>query len=297
MRWLMVFIIPMPLTDTHAHLDFPDFENDLDAVIQRALQAGVHRIITIGTSFDGSRRAIALADRFPNVFAAIGVHPNNAAQAPEDVIDPLRELARHPKVVAVGECGLDYHRLPSSRMHESAVATPAFGNETQADVAASLADGAEKQRQAIVFSQQLDLAIELGLNVIVHERDAWDDTLRIISRYTGQLRAVFHCFGRGLEQAQEIFDLGHLVSFTGITTFKNASALQACAAAVPSGQFMVETDCPFLAPAPHRGKRCEPEHVSHTAAHIASLRGESLDQLAAATEETADKFFRFPSGQ
>jgi TatD DNase family protein len=285
------------LTDTHAHLDFPDFEKDIEVVVRRAGEAGVHRIITIGTTLDGSQRAIALAERFPQVFAAVGIHPNNASQAPEDVIGPLRQLARHPKVAALGECGLDYHRLPSSRMHEAAVATPALGNETQADLAAALADGAEKERQAIVFAQQLDLAAELGLNVIVHERDAWDDTLRIISRYTGQFRAVFHCFGRGIEHAEQIFALGHIVSFTGIVTFKNAATLQACAAAVKRGQFMVETDCPFLAPAPHRGKRCEPAHVHHTAAALAALRGETPEEVAEATEETANHFFRFPGSQ
>jgi TatD DNase family protein len=283
------------LTDTHAHLDFPDFATDFDALLSRAAASGIHRLITIGTSLEGSRRAIALAERYPQVFAVVGFHPGNAAEAPEDVITPLRVLAQHPRVVAIGECGLDYHRLPSSRMHEAAVATQAFGNETPVNVDAAIADGAEKERQAAIFMQQLDLAVELGLNVVIHERDAWDDTLRILGRVTGQLRAVFHCFGKGPDHARQVLDLGHLVSFTGIVTFKNAGPVKETVASVPPGTFMVETDCPYLAPVPYRGKRCEPAHVRSTAETVAALRGVPLESLAAETEATANGFFRFPA--
>jgi TatD DNase family protein len=282
------------LTDTHAHLDFPDFAADLDAVLARADAAGVKRIITIGTTLEGSRRALDLAERFPQVWAAVGVHPGNASEAPDDVQTPLRELARHPKVVALGECGLDYHRLPSSRTHESAVATQALGNETDADVEASIRDGACKSKQASVFQQQLELAEQLGLSVVVHERDAWADTLELLEPYTGKLRAVFHCFGKSPEHAREVIARGHLVSFTGITTFKNAGPVKDTAATIPAGAFMVETDCPYLAPVPYRGKRCEPAHVRATAEHLAALRGVSLEIIAAETEATANKFFRFP---
>lgn len=284
------------LTDTHAHLDFPDFAAELDAVLARAEAAGVRRIITIGTTLEGSRRALALAEKYSQVWAAVGVHPGNADEAPDDVQTPLRELAKHPKVVALGECGMDYHRLPSSRTHEAAIATQALGNETETDVEASIRDGAYKSKQASVFQQQLDLAAELGLNVVVHERDAWADTLDLLSPYTGKLRAVFHCFGKSPVHAQEVLDRGHLVSFTGIVTFKNAGAVKETVAAIPAGRFMVETDCPFLAPVPFRGKRCEPAHVRNVAEEVARLRGATLDQVAAETEATADGFFRFRIG-
>lgn len=281
------------LTDSHAHLDFPDFSSELDAVLARADAAGVKRIITIGTSLEGSRRALDLAERYAHVFAAVGVHPGNADEAPEDFITPLRELAKHPKVVALGECGLDYHRLPSSRMHEAAVATQALGNETTADVEASVLDGAYKARQAEVFQQQLDLAVELGLNLVIHERDAWIDTLDLLAPYTGKLRGVFHCFGKSPEHAKEVLGRGHLVSFTGIITFKNAGPVKDTVAAIPAGAFMVETDCPYLAPVPYRGKRCEPAYVRNVAEEIARLRGCTLEQVAAETEATANNFFRF----
>jgi len=181
-------------------------------------------------------------------------------------------------------------------MHEAAVATPALGNETGADVDAAIRDGAVKSQQAIVFQQQLELAAELDLPVIVHERDAWDDTLALLAPFTGNVRAVFHCFGKSLEHAQQVLAMGHLVSFTGIVTFKNAREVQATAGQLPSGSFMVETDCPFLAPVPHRGKRCEPAHTRDVALQIARLRGVTLDQLGAETTETAHEFFRFPCG-
>jgi len=281
------------LTDTHAHLDFPEFEQDLQEVLARAAAAGVTRIITIGTSIESSQRAVALAEQHPNVFAAIGVHPNSAGEVESDFIVKLRELAENPRVVAIGETGLDYHRLPSRSMHQAAVATAALGNETQADLEAAVADGVVKKTQAEVFERQLDLAAELGLNVILHERDAWPDTVEILRPYAGRVRGVFHCWGKSIGPAQEALAVGHLVSFTGIVTFKNAPHVQDSAAQLPSGSFMVETDCPFLAPVPHRGKRCEPAYTREVAAKIAELRGVSLEQIAAETTAAADGFFRF----
>jgi len=279
------------LIDTHAHLDFPDFADDLDAVLAQAEAAGVTRIISIGTSVESSRRAVALAEKYPQVFAVIGVHPNSATESGDDFVSELRTLAQSPRVVAIGETGLDYYRLPSAeRAPESLVA---LGNETPGDIDAALADGAAKSTQAAVFEQQLDLAVELGLNVVVHERNAWDDTLAILRPYSGRLRAVFHCFGKSPALAAELFDLGHLVSFTGIVTFKNAADAQATATGIPGDKFMVETDCPFLAPVPFRGKRCEPAHTRQVAEHIAQLRGESIEALAARTSATAEAFFRF----
>jgi TatD DNase family protein len=283
------------LIDTHAHLDYPDFEVDFKDVLNRADAAGVKRIISIGTSIESSRRAVLLTGNFPNVFAVIGVHPSYVEEAEEDVITPLRELAAHPRVVAIGETGLDYHRLPSTENKTAQRAL--FGSvstEEPASVEGSIADGAYKNAQAALFQQQLDLAAELGLNVVIHQRAAWDDTLAILKEYTGKLRAVFHCFGETFERAQEVISLGHMVSFTGIVTFKNAPLVHECAARLSSEQFMVETDCPYLAPAPFRGKRCEPAHTRLVAEKIAALRGETLEMVAENTTRNALGFFRFP---
>ncbi len=283
------------LTDTHAHLDFPDFADDLDAVLARATVAGVSRILSIGTSVESSRRAVALAEKYPQVFAVVGVHPNSADEAAPGFIDDLRALAQNPRVVAIGETGLDYHRLPSSG--EKRIALDVIGDESPSDIDAAIRDGAVKSVQAIVFEQQLDLAAELGLNVVIHERDAWEDTVAILQNFTGKVRGVFHCFGKSPTHAEEILALGHLVSFTGIVTFKNARDAQETARTLPRDAFMVETDCPFLAPVPFRGKRAEPAHTRATAEFIAGLRGETLATLAASTTATADAFFRFPAGR
>ena len=284
------------LIDTHAHLDYPDFAPDFDDVLRRANEAGVTRIITIGTSVESSRRAIALAEKYPNVYAVIGVHPTTADESGEDVITPLRELAKSPRVVAIGETGLDYHRLPSielAKQRKAQVFAKALQSSTEEQIEADIHDGAYKSKQASLFEQQLDLAAELGLNVVIHQRDAWEDTLEIIRPYSGKLRGVFHCFGGSLEQANEVLDLDHLVSFTGIVTFKNGTAVREVAAQIPSWKFMVETDCPYLAPVPFRGKRCEPAHTRLVADSIAAARGINVEELASATTETAENFFRF----
>jgi len=284
------------LVETHAHLDYPDFANDFDDVLRRATEAGVTRIITIGTSVESSRRAIDLAEKHSNIFAVIGVHPTYAEESGEDVITPLRELAENPRVVAIGETGLDYHHLPSieaAKEKKVQVFARVLQGETEEEIEASIQDGAYKSRQASLFQQQLDLALELGLNLVIHQRDAWDDTLEIMRPYSGKLRGVFHCFGGSLEQANEVVDLGHLVSFTGIVTFKNGASVREVAARIPLWKFMVETDCPYLAPVPFRGKRCEPAHTRIVAETIAAARGISLDDVAAMTTQTAQEFFRF----
>jgi TatD DNase family protein len=286
----------MILIETHAHLDYPDFASDLDDVLRRATEAGVTRIITIGTSVESSRRAIDLAEKYSNVYAVIGVHPTYAEEAEEDVITPLRELAKSRRVVGIGETGLDYHHLPSveaAKEKNVQVFARAFQGEIEEEIEANIQDGAYKSRQVSLFEQQLDLAVELGLNVVIHQRDAWEDTLKILKPYTGKLRGVFHCFGGTLEQASEVLDLGHLVSFTGIVTFKNGASVREVAAQVPLDKFMVETDCPYLAPVPFRGKRCEPAHTRIVAETIAGARGVPLQEIAEATTETAENFFRF----
>ena len=257
------------LIDTHAHLTFPDFANDLDGLLARAAEAGVTRVVTIGTSVESSRRAVALAEKHANVFAVVGIHPDNAMEAAPGFIADIRALAQSPRVVAIGETGLDYFRRTPERV------------------------AAEKATQAAVFTQQLELAAELGLNVVIHERESWDDTLAILAPFAGRLRAQFHCFGKSLAHAETVIAHGHVVSFTGIVTFKNAAIVQDTAARLPAGTFMVETDCPYLAPVPFRGKRCEPAHTRATAEHIAQLRAQPIAALAAETTVTAENFFRF----
>ena len=284
------------LIETHAHLDYPEFAPDFEDVLRRATQADVTRIITIGTSVESSRRAVALAEKYPNVFAVIGVHPTYAHEAEEeDVVTPLRELAKNPRVVAIGEIGLDYHHLPSVEVkkRKDVQVFNALQSETEGQLEASIEDGAYKSRQAELFEQLVDLAVELRFNVVIHQRDAWDDTLEILHNYGRQVSGVFHCFGGSLGQANEVFDLGHLISFTGIVTFKNGAAVREVAARVPLDRFMVETDCPYLAPVPFRGKRCEPAHTRLVAESIAAARGISLEEVARETTATAEEFFAF----
>lgn len=259
------------LIDSHAHLDFPEFEGQIDAVLQRAAQAGVTRIVTIGTSLASSQRAVEIAEAHPEVYAAVGIHPGSAHESAPGDLPALRELARHPRVVAVGETGLDYYRL------------------------SGVDDDAIKAVQAMVFRGQLELAAERGLNVIIHQRgDCLADTRALLDLYQGRLRAVFHCFGGTPEIAASLAAQGHLVSFTGIVTFKNGQPMQACAAAVPDGAYMIETDSPYLAPVPFRGQTCEPAYTRQTAEKIAALRGQPLERIAATTTAAAEAFFRLP---
>jgi TatD DNase family protein len=259
------------LIDTHAHLDYTDYDPDRAEVIARATAAAVTEIISIGTRLDSSARAVELAENFPNIWATVGLHPCDVDSAPEDAIKRLYEMAQSRRVVAVGEIGLDYHHLPE--------------DPEAAD--------ANKSLQASLFRRQLEMTARLGLNAVIHQRDSWDDTLLILGEYTGRVRGVFHCFGGTLEQAKEVIAMGHLVSFTGIVTFKNARQVQATAQDIAADQFMVETDCPYLAPTPDRGKRCEPAHTRRVAEQIAALRGTSFEAIAARTTETARGFFRF----
>jgi TatD DNase family protein len=261
--------------DTHAHLDYPDYAQDLPEVIARAQAVGIAKIICIGTSLDSSERAIRLAEKFPNVFAAVGWHPTEAEKAPKDLRPALREFAKHPKVVAIGETGLDYHHLPNEK--------PEF---TAAD------DTRYKQQQAEIFQQQLEVAAEFGLNCVIHQRDSFDDTLAQLKVFAGKTRGVFHCFGESVERMNKVFEIGSLVSFTGIVTFKNSQNVRDAVAAAPLDKFMLETDCPYLAPVPFRGKRCEPAHVREISETVARIKNCPPEQLSAATCKTAAEFFR-----
>lgn len=283
------------LIDTHSHLDFPDFDADRPEIIQRALDAGVTRLISIGTTLESSRAALALADAYPQVYATVGIHPSEAKKESNSAIEELAQLARNPKVVAIGECGLDYHRLPSQSSTPFASSASVTGTIHLGGEELLLADADEKNCQAIFFQQQLDLAAQLRLNVVIHQRDSWEDTITTLKPYTGRLQAVFHCFSGSLSQAQQLIDMGHSVSFTGIVTFKNAKELHSCVQKIPAGSFFLETDCPYLSPEPHRGKRCEPAYTRWVAEKVASLRGQSLKEIARETTLAAEKFFRLPS--
>lgn len=282
------------LTDTHAHLDFPEFDGQVDAVIARAREEGVGRIVTVGIDRESCRKSLSIAEKHDHVYAVVGLHPCNVLdQGAMGFLEELPALARHPKVVAIGETGMDYHHLPSRRLagrKEESVFT-ALQSGTAESMQAGIADGAMKTAQAEAFKAQLDLAVEFGLNVVIHQREAWDDTLDLLRPYTGKLRAVFHCFGGSPEAAAEIAEMGHIVSFTGIVTFKNATLVQETAKVVASNGYMVETDCPYLAPVPFRGKTCEPAHAKFTAEKIAGLRGESIEKVVSDTAFTAEGFF------
>jgi TatD DNase family protein len=267
--------------DTHAHLDYDDYKADFADVLARAQAAGITKIIAIATDLDSSRRALALAEQHPMIYAAVGWHPSNAHEAPADIRPTLRELARHPKAVAIGECGLDYYRLPSAE---------AGGASVSASRATEL-DAAYKQKQADIFAQQLEIAVETGLNCIIHQRSSFDDLFAQIQPFAAKTRGVFHCFGESVERLEKILALGWLVSYTGIVTFKNGQNIRDAVAATPLDKFMLETDCPYLAPVPYRGKRCEPAYVKEIAETVAQVKLCSLDELSAATCRTAQEFF------
>ena len=260
--------------DTHAHLDFPDFSDELPEVIRRAADAGISRIVTIGTDFDSSQRAIEIANRFDSVFAAVGWHPNDCMDAPEDIRIQLECLAKNSKVSAIGEIGIDHYRLPSSR----------GGSETD--------DSKFKAKQVQLFRQQLEVAAELGLNVVIHQRAAFEPCLEVFEPFANHIRGVFHCFVDNPEAAKRVLDLGSIVSFTGVCTFKNASEVRETLASVPIHNLMLETDAPFLAPIPFRGKRCEPAYVREISEVVGSTLDVSLEALSEATCKVAKSFFK-----
>ena len=260
--------------DTHAHLDFPDFREEVEEVVQRAADAGISRIVTIGTELESSRRAIDLAKRFDGVFAAVGWHPNDCLSAPDDVRGELEGLAKAPKVVAIGEIGIDHYRLPSTR-GGSAIDDEVF-----------------KSRQVLLFQQQLEVAAKLGLNVVVHQRASFEACIEVFEPFADRVRGVFHCFVNDPAAARRVIDLGSLVSFTGVCTFKNAGDVRELLASVPLDKLMLETDAPFLAPVPYRGKRCEPAYVREISQVASKTRGIGLEELAEVTGATARDFFK-----
>lgn len=260
--------------DTHAHLDFPDFANDVPQLVEHAQAAGITRIISIGTDLESSARAIVLSERFDCVYAVAGWHPNDALAAPDDIRPQLRELAKHPKVVAIGETGMDYYRMPSHKEGGTVEQDEIF-----------------KRKQAQIFQQQLEVAAEVGLNCVIHQRSAFADTVALMEPFVGRVRGQFHCFVDGVAEMQRVLAMGSVVSFTGIFTFKNGQNIRDTCAATPLGKFMLETDSPFLAPIPYRGKRCEPAYVKELSEAVVQVKGCSLEELSMATCATAREFF------
>lgn len=260
--------------DTHTHLGSHKFEEDLPAVLDRARAAGVTRMMAPATDLPNARKLLAIAEKEPDVRVAVGIHPCDVdSVSGEAWINELRDLARHPKVAAIGEIGLDYFHAPPEGFD---------------------LDG-WKLHQARCLHLQLELAAELGLNVVLHNRESWEDLTAIVMPYSGRLRGVFHCYTGTLEQAQPLLDAGHLISFTGIVTFKNPGPAGETVRQVPAGHYMLETDAPYLAPVPYRGKRCEPAYVADTARAVAALRGQTAEEVAGDTSVTALNFFKgFP---
>jgi TatD DNase family protein len=260
------------IIDSHCHLDFPDFASDLDRVVERARAAGVERMITIGTRVSKAAGVAAIAEKYEDVFFTVGTHPHEAAGEGAEDLAAVREFASHPKCVGIGEAGLDYHY-----------------NNAPRDVA---------QR---VFRGQIALARELDLPVVIHTRDADDDTAAILAQEMGwgRFRAVLHCFTGSRELAEAALGLGLFISFSGVVTFKKSEGLRAIARDVPLDRILVETDAPYLAPAPHRGGRNEPAFVIDTARVVAEARGLDLEELAKATRaNTHDVFHKLtPAGE
>ena len=252
------------LIDTHCHLDFPDFEAERDAIIERAREAGVTQMVTISTRvkrFDG---VLSIAEKYPNVFCSVGTHPHNADEELDVTTDDLVRLSAHPKVVAIGEAGLDYFY-----------------------------DNAPRDAQAEGLRRHIAAARATGLPLVIHSRSADDDMAAILTEETGKGAFPFllHCFSSGPELARVGVELGGYISFSGILTFPKSEELREIAKTVPHDRLIVETDAPYLAPKPFRGKRNEPAYVAHTAEVLAQTIGVSRDEIAAITTENAFRIF------
>jgi len=254
------------LIDSHAHIQGKEYTGDTAAVIQRAGEAGVEQIIVVGGAGDMSSNtaAVALAESCANLYATVGMHPHDAKDVGEEELRELKKLAAHPKVVAVGETGLDYFYNHSPR---------------------------EVQRR--VFAQFIRLAGETGLPLVVHERDAASETVKLLrNEGAGKIRGVIHCFTGDYDAARNYLDLGFYLSFTGIITFKNAEPLREVARKVPLDRMFVETDSPYLTPVPHRGKRNEPAYVRLIAETVATVKGITLEEVAHTTTRNVRQLFR-----
>lgn len=252
------------LIDTHCHLDFPDFEAERDAIVERARAAGVSQMITISTRVKKFETILAIAERYPNVFCSVGTHPHNADEELDIETEDLVRLSRHPKVVAIGEAGLDYFY-----------------------------DNAPREAQMTGLRRHIAAARQTGLPLVIHSRSADDDMAAVLTEETGKgvFPFLLHCFSSGPDLARIGVSLGGYVSFSGILTFPKSEELRAIAKTVPRERMLVETDAPYLAPKPFRGKRNEPAYVAHTAAVLADTIGVSAEEIAAITTENSFRVF------
>ena len=250
------------LFDTHAHYDADWFDADRHEVLAALPENGVSLVVNPGCDLVTSRAAVEFAEKYPHVYAAVGYHPENCAPYVEEHLDQLRQMARHPRVVAIGEIGLDYY----------------------------WEENPPKAFQQQVFRAQMALAEELDLPVIVHDREAHADCLAIVKEFP-KVRGVFHCYSGSVELAKELVKLGWMLSFTGVLTYKNARKSVEVAQAVPLERLMIETDSPYMAPVPHRGKRCDSALVRHVCEKLAEIKGISFEECAAVTKENGKRFF------
>ena len=259
----------MTLVDSHCHLDDEQFAQDRDAAIERARAAGVERMLAIGTGGGPAdlEVAIRLAAQYPFIYATVGVHPHDAAKATPETFTRLGEVARHPKVLAIGEIGLDYHY-----------------------------DFSPRDVQRSVFAQQLGLAARAQKPIVIHTREAWEDTLALIRESGLPNGGIMHCFTGGPKEAEQALELGFHLSFGGILTFPKADNVRQAAALTPEDRLLVETDAPYLAPVPHRGKRNEPAFMVETAWRLAEVRGVTLDDIASVTTRNFDRLCGAASG-
>ena len=249
--------------DTHTHLFFNNFDEDRDEVIQRALDAGVKYMLVPGTDLETSKQAIALAEKYDSIYAAVGIHPHDTDEWNDSIITELRDLAKHEKVVAIGEIGLDYYY-----------------------------DFSPKEQQLKAFNKQIQLAIELDLPIIVHNRDSNDDIMDFARRYGDSgLKAQYHCFAGSAENARELVEMGHYISFTGNITFKKADNIRKVLAAIDPESLLLETDSPFLTPVPYRGKRNEPANIPIIAETMAEIHKLTRDDIARTTSWNAYKLY------
>lgn len=257
--------------DTHTHLDFPEFKHEVADIIGRASDVGVKKMINCGVDLKTSKSSWELARKYPEIFAAVGVHPHSASDIDMESRSVLMDLAYRPKVVAIGEVGLDYYYLKRS---------------------SKFANYPSREKQMFAFEQMLDTALELRYPVIVHSREAETDTIAILKGYSNAIRGVIHCFSGDYKYAKKILDLGFLISFTGNITFSKNSDIADVIKRVPLGSMMIETDCPYLAPEPHRGERNQPAYVVEVAKKIAEIKDISLGEVEKATTKKATSFFK-----